>query len=190
MGKINIKERAYLEEKFGSRVSFKKTERMLYGHDIAAMPSLIKPLIGSTIPDTVVQPDSEEELVELVRWAEEHNVPLTPRGKASSGYGGVLPVKRGIVVDFYRMKKVLQVDSGAMTATVQAGVVWEKLDKELEKCGLTLRLYPSSYPSATVGGRMAPTRNPDSIYSCRETTGLVASICTSPSRLIMDPLTR
>jgi FAD/FMN-containing dehydrogenase len=25
-------------------------------------------------------------------WATEHKVPLTPRGKASSGYGGVLPI--------------------------------------------------------------------------------------------------
>jgi Fe-S oxidoreductase/FAD/FMN-containing dehydrogenase len=155
MGKISEKQRSYLEEKFGSRVCFRKTERKLYGHDIAAMPGLIKPLVGSTIPEAVVQPETEEELVELVRWANEHRVPLTPRGKASSGYGGALPVKKGVVVDFYRMKRILNIDSDALTATVQAGVVWEKLDRELEKHGLTLRLYPSSYPAATVGGWLA-----------------------------------
>jgi len=155
MGKINAKQRSYLEEKFGNRVCFRKTERKLYSHDIAAMPGLIKPLIGSTIPEAVVQPETEEELVELVRWAAEHKVPLTPRGKASSGYGGALPVKRGVVVDFYRMNGIKDIDPVSMTATVQAGVVWEKLDRELEKHGLTLRLYPTSYPAATVGGWLA-----------------------------------
>ena len=118
-------------------------------------PGLIKPLIGNTTPDAVVQPQSEEELAELATWAMDNNVPLTPRGKATSGYGGAIPVKKGIVVDFYRMNKVLGIDPDGRTATVQAGVVWEKLDKELAKHGLTLRLYPSSYPSSTVGGWLA-----------------------------------
>ena len=140
---------------FGSRVSFHKTERKLYGHDIAALPSLIKPLLGNTTPDAVVQPETEEELVELVRWARENDIPLTPRGKASSGYGGVLPLKQGVVIDFYRMNRTLRIDPDGLTATVQAGVIWEKLDQALGQRGLTLRLYPSSYPSSTVGGWLA-----------------------------------
>jgi len=146
---------SYLEGKFGDRVSFRRTERRLYGHDIAEIPSLIKPLIGDTTPDAVVQPQSEADLMELVRWANENGVPLTPRGKATSGYGGAIPVKKGVVVDFYRMNKVIRIDPNTKTATVQAGMVWEKLDKELAKHGLTLRLYPTSYPSSTVGGWLA-----------------------------------
>jgi Fe-S oxidoreductase/FAD/FMN-containing dehydrogenase len=155
MGRLNSKQRSWLEEKFGDRVCFDRLERKLYGHDIAAMPSLFAPFIGNTIPDCVVQPQSEEEVVELLRWASENNIPLTPRGKASSGYGGVIPVKQGIVVDFYRMKKIIRIDREAQTAAVEAGVVWESLDKELAKRGLTLRLYPSSYPGSTVGGWLA-----------------------------------
>ncbi|MBW2638154.1 MAG: FAD-binding oxidoreductase, partial [Deltaproteobacteria bacterium] len=155
MGTLDKRKISYLEEKFGNRITFDKTERKLYGHDIGAMPSLIKPLIGNTIPDAVVQPESEEELLDLVRWASDNNVPLTPRGKASSGYGGVLPVKNGLVVDFYRMNGFINVDPRAMTATVQAGVVWEKLDTLLKKQDLTLRTYPTSYPGSTVGGWLA-----------------------------------
>jgi Fe-S oxidoreductase/FAD/FMN-containing dehydrogenase len=155
MSQFGEKYQSYLEGKFGSRVSFHKTERKLYGHDIAALPSLIKPLLGNTTPDAVVQPETEKELVELVRWARENSIPLTPRGKASSGYGGVLPVKQGVVVDFYRMNRIIHVDPQALTASVESGVVWEKLDQALEKQGLTLRLYPSSYPSSTVGGWLA-----------------------------------
>lgn len=155
MGKLNGKDKSFLKDRFGDRVSFDRIERKLYGHDIAAMPRLIRPLIGNTTPDAVVQPDSVEDLADLVRWANEKRIPLTPRAKASSGYGGVLPVKQGVVVDFYRMNKVLSIDPESMTATVEAGIVWEKVDRELAKHGLTLRLYPSSYPSSTAGGWLA-----------------------------------
>ena len=146
---------AYLKAKFGERACFLPTERKLYGHDIAEIPSLIKPLVGNTTPDAVVQPQSEEELVDLVRWASQNGVPLTPRGRATSGYGGAIPVKKGVVVDCYRLNKVLHVDPETRTATVQAGVIWESLDRELARHGLTLRLYPTSYPSSTVGGWLA-----------------------------------
>jgi Fe-S oxidoreductase/FAD/FMN-containing dehydrogenase len=149
------KHRSYLEERFGSRVSFHNTERKLYSHDIAAMPRLIRPLVGNTTPDAVVQPETEQEIVELVHWAADNHVPLTPRGKASSGYGGVLPVKKGVVVDFYRMNRILNIDRETRTATVQAGVIWEKLESELAKHQLMLKLYPSSYPGSTVGGWLA-----------------------------------
>jgi len=155
MGKIGSKHRSYLGERFGNRVSFHKKERRLYGHDIAEVPRLIKPLIGNTTPGAVVQPVSQEELVELIRWASKNGIAITPRGKASSGYGGALPLKKGVVVDFFRMNNVLRIDAQSLTATVQAGVVWEKLDGELQKHGLTLRLYPTSYPASTVGGWLA-----------------------------------
>ncbi|MBN1888330.1 MAG: FAD-binding oxidoreductase, partial [Thermoflexales bacterium] len=152
---INTQQRAFLVKTFGNRANFRRVERKLYGHDIAAMPSLFKPLIGDTIPDAVVQPASEAELAELVEWAGQNGIPLTPRGFASSGYGGVVPVKKGLVVDFYRMNRLISVDEEAQTVTVEAGAVWEKLDKDLARRNLTLRLYPTSYPSSTVGGWLA-----------------------------------
>ena len=48
--------KAQLEQIFGPRVNFDRTERTLYGHDIAAIPSLVKPLVGNTTPDAVTQP--------------------------------------------------------------------------------------------------------------------------------------
>jgi len=155
MSTLNAGQEAVLRDKFGSRVSFSPRERRLYGHDLAAMPGLVKPLIGDTTPAAVVQPAGEDDVVALVKWAAREKVPLTPRGKGSAGYGGAIPVKRGVVVDFYRMRKILAVDKAAGTATVEAGVVWEALDRELAKHGLTIRTYPTSYPSSTAGGWLA-----------------------------------
>jgi Fe-S oxidoreductase/FAD/FMN-containing dehydrogenase len=116
---------------------------------------MVRPLVGDTTPDAVVQPESEQELIEIISWAYREGIPLTPRGKASSGYGGVIPVKNGIVVDFYRMKDVLGIDVDKSTVSVQPGITWEQLDKKLKPYNLTLRLYPTSYPSSSVGGWLA-----------------------------------
>lgn len=155
MGAIQSAQRHYLEKKFPGRVNFNYTERKLYGHDIAEIPSLVRPLVGDTIPDAVVQPINEGEVIDLVTWAVEHNVPLTPRGRATSGYGGAVPVKNGLVVDFYRMRALISVNEKNLTVTVEPGIIWETLDKKLKPYGLTLRLYPTSYPSSSVGGWLA-----------------------------------
>jgi Fe-S oxidoreductase/FAD/FMN-containing dehydrogenase len=144
-----------LKSMFGNRVSFNKTERKLYSHDIASIPALVKPFIGNTLTSAVVQPESEDELKELVIWANENNIALIPRGKATSGYGGVLPFLNGVVVDFHRMSKIIEINEKELTATIMPGIIWEKLDRELAKKGLTLKLYPSSYPGSTAGGWLA-----------------------------------
>jgi len=148
-------DRQWLETTFGRRVNFDPTERRLYSHDIAAIPGLFKPLVGETVPDAVVQPETEAEVAALVRWAAERRLAVVPRGRGTSGYGGVVPTRRSIVVDFYRLRKVVAVDAAREEVTVEPGLTWEKLETALAPHGLTLRLYPTSYPSSSVGGWLA-----------------------------------
>lgn len=155
MRKLSTAMEEELRQIFGARVNLDRLEQIFYSHDVGSLPSLIKPLMGSTLPAGVVQPTSEEQVARLVAFSRTHGVPLVPRGKSTSGYGGVLPVKGGLVVDFAWMNKVLALDAAALTATVQPGMVWEKLERELNKQGLALRTFPSSAPSSTVGGWLA-----------------------------------
>lgn len=155
MAKLSKAQQESLRQIFHNRFSTDPMECRIYGHDVGTMPPLVKPLIGRAQAAAVVQPKDEEEVVRLVQWAREQRLPLVPRGKATSGYGGVLPVKGGIIVDLYRMRNIVSVDVQAQTATVQPAIVWEDLEKELGKQGLALRLYPSSAPSSTVGGWLA-----------------------------------
>ena len=84
MSTLGSSQKAFLRELLGNRVSFDRMERKLYGHDIAEMPSLVRPLVGDTVPEGVVQPESEEELVRLVRWARENrSAPPTEKRAAS-----------------------------------------------------------------------------------------------------------
>ncbi len=155
MRQLNSAQRDHLHSLFANRVSFDPIERRLYSHDVGVIPALMKPLVGDTTPAAVVQPQSEAELIDLVQFARREHIPLVPRGRATSGYGGVLPVQGGIVVEFTRMKQVIRVDPEAQTVTVEPGIVWKHLESELNKNGLSLRTYPTSFPSSTVGGWLA-----------------------------------
>jgi Fe-S oxidoreductase/FAD/FMN-containing dehydrogenase len=155
LSKTSTQTRSFLEGMFGDRVTFDATELRLYGHDIGSIPSMIRPFTGRNVPDAVVQPLTERELVDLASWARTSGVALVPRGKATSGYAGAVPTRGGVVVDFYRMRDVLSVDVERAEVRVQPGITWEELDRRLADSGLTLRLYPSSYPSSTVGGWLA-----------------------------------
>lgn len=140
-----------LSAKFGDRVRFDPIEMMMYSHDVGSLPEMVEKLVNNT-PQAVVQPESLDELVFLARLARRHKIPIVPRGAGTSGYGGVVPVKSGMVVAFTRFEGLSGVDRDAMTATVKPGTVWTDLEKELGKYGLMLRLYPTSAPGSTVGG--------------------------------------
>lgn len=155
MPKIREDLRKRLQESYGPRVSFDELERKIYARDMGVMPSLVQPLVGNPVPDGIVQPETEQELVDLVNLARQERIRLTPRGKATSGYGGVLPVEGGLVIEFNRMKKIIAINEDERSATVEPGVVWNELEYHLNQKGLTLALYPTSAPSSTVGGWLA-----------------------------------
>lgn len=53
------------------------------------------------------------------------------------------------------MKRIVDIDLQQQLATVEPGITWEQLDKQLKPHGLTIRLYPTSYPSSSAGGWLA-----------------------------------
>ncbi len=155
MKELTQQEKQYLEKLFGDRVNFDPQERRFYANDVGTMPGMMKIFSGSNLPAGIVQPSNQDELVQLMRWAQENKIPLTPRGKATSGYGGAVPTRSGLVIESNRMKQILEINVEERTVRVQAGVVWEKLEAELNRKGLTLNSYPTSAPASTVAGWLA-----------------------------------
>ena len=137
------------------RARFEKRERRIYSHDTGVLPGAFRLLAGPSLADGVAQPQTEDQLIRLVRYATANAIPLVPRGKASSGYGGAIPAQGGLVLDLTRLKGIVWADSDDMTVTVRAGMVWNDLEEALAAYGLALRLYPTSAPGSTVGGWLA-----------------------------------
>ncbi|MFA5844138.1 MAG: FAD-binding and (Fe-S)-binding domain-containing protein [Coriobacteriia bacterium] len=155
MAVISDRHESALAGIFGDRMRTDRVERKLYSADIGEMPKLVKPFVPAGLAGAVVRPKDEDEIVELVELAGAERLCLVPRGASTSGYGGVLPVEGAVVVDVSGMHAILEVDAERKTARVQPGLVWEDLQRDIEKQGLTLRLYPSSTPSSSVAGWLA-----------------------------------
>src|SRR6202521_604579 len=89
------------------RARFDVRERRVYSHDTGVLPGPFKLLAGPSLADGVVQPQTEDQVVQLVRFAVAEGIPLVPRGKATSGYGGAIPAQGGLVLDLTRLKGIL-----------------------------------------------------------------------------------
>ena len=100
----------------------------------------------------VVRPKSTDEVSAITRLANGNHVPVYVRGGGTSHWAAWLPVKGGILLDMSAMEDVLEIDSDNLTATVQSGCTWYKLDMELKKKGLTYLSSEMGGPAMTIGG--------------------------------------
>ncbi len=138
----------------GARIIWTGAELDLYTRDQADIPELLRGLLRKTEPDLVVQPQTAEDVAHLVALANEHGIPVTPRGAASFPLGGSVPTRGGIVLDLCALRRIVAVDSREAIADVETGVRWFQLHEFLRGEGLDLRTYPSSFFS-TIGGWVA-----------------------------------
>lgn len=103
-------------------------------------------------PFAVAVPRNEEELQELVKYAHEHQLPLTPRG-AGTGMAGE-SLGTGIIVDLSTHFRTIR-EIGNDGVRVQPGVVLQSLNEELFKRGRRIAPNPSSGATCTLGGMLA-----------------------------------
>ncbi|MHA1729489.1 MAG: FAD-binding oxidoreductase [Promethearchaeota archaeon] len=106
------------------------------------------------IPDVVIRPKDAEEVSEILKIANEENIPVIPRGGGDCEMGGSKPIgDGGIVLDMKRMNGVINLDQNNLVVTVEAGISWEKLNYYLEDYGLyTGCMGPGSGMTASIGG--------------------------------------
>ncbi|MHA1412745.1 MAG: FAD-binding oxidoreductase [Promethearchaeota archaeon] len=106
------------------------------------------------IPDIVIRPKNAEEVAEILKIANEENIPVVPRGGGDCEFGGSKPIKNGgIVLDLKRMENIIELDEDNLVVTVEAGISWGKLNEFLCHFGLyTGCMGPGSGMTASVGG--------------------------------------
>ena len=107
------------------------------------------------LPRAVVVPDDTEEVIEIVRWCDEHKVPFVARGSGTSLSGGSLPVENGIVITLNRLNRILELDPEERVALVEPGVINLDVTKAAQPHGLHYAPDPSSQTICTIGGNVA-----------------------------------
>ena len=128
-----------------------KEEKLIYSHDIGDLPTIMTNTLFNIVPYFIVQPENEEDIKKVLNFANDKNIPVIPRGAASWGFGGVVPVNGGIVIDLSPFRRIINFDRENRTITVEAGARRSDIDNIVKKEGLSLITYPSSKFSTVAG---------------------------------------
>jgi FAD/FMN-containing dehydrogenase len=100
--------------------------------------------------DLVVRPTNEAEVLRVAAVCVKYQVPLTVRGAGTGNYGQCIPLQGGMILDTTRMQGIRWIKPGL--ACVEPGVKLSAFDKQAREMGWELRMAPSTYRTATIGG--------------------------------------
>ena len=142
--KVNEADLAFFESVMPGRVYSAQAISTDYDHDEMT-------IYGHYLPEAVLQAQSTEEISSVLGYCNRRNIPVTPRGAGTGLCGGCVAKEGGIVLSTERMKRVLEVDTRNMTATVEPGVLLMEFPKALEGTGLFYPPDPGE-KTATMGG--------------------------------------
>ena len=106
-------------------------------------------------PDVVLKPETVEEVSEIMRYAFEKSIIVTPSGARTGLSGGALPVKKGIALSMERFNKILSIDEKNHQVTTEPGVITEVLQNAVKEQGLFYPPDPASKGSCFIGGNVA-----------------------------------
>ena len=106
-------------------------------------------------PNCAVWATTTEQVSQILKLANEHRIPVIPRGAGTGLSGMAVPVNGGIVLDLNRMNKIKEISIEDRFAVVEPGVVYADLDKALAPYGFCFPPDPGSGTVCTLGGNVA-----------------------------------
>jgi len=141
------------------RVTTNRADLACYAFSGTGLPQDGKPDVG-VMPDIVVQPMNAKDVLEVVRIANRFIVPVYP---VTTGFQSSYPHYGGIVMDLYRMDKILEVNTDDGYAVVEPGVSFARLANTIRPLGY--RFPFGSFPETTsVVGALMERRAPWSTW--------------------------
>ncbi|MGL4880184.1 MAG: FAD-binding oxidoreductase [Waterburya sp.] len=97
-----------------------------------------------------VCPTTEAEVIQIAQICVKYKIPLTVRGAGTGNYGQCIPLQGGMILDTSKMNQIKWLKPGI--ACVQPGVRMAAFDKQAREIGWELRMAPSTYRTASIGG--------------------------------------
>ena len=97
---------------------------------------------------------STQEVSQIMKFANENRIPVTPRGAGTNLVGSTVPLDGGIILDLSKMNRLLEIDEETMTATVEPGILLQDFQKLVEERGLFYPPDPGEKASS-LGGNIS-----------------------------------
>lgn len=129
-------------------------ERILYGENINEEYSHDELSGTNSYPDIVVKALSAQEISDIMKYAYENNIPVTPRGAGTGLVGSSVAMEHGIMIDSSLMNHILELDEENLTITVEPGVLLMELSSYVEEHDFFYPPDPGE-KSATIGGNIS-----------------------------------
>lgn len=104
------------------------------------------------IAEAVVFPLNTQQVSKIMQYAYLNSIPVVARAAGTNVCGACLPKKGGIILDFARMNKIIEINKNNLFCIVEPGVVIEDLQKAVEKFDLFYPPDPSNLKVSMIGG--------------------------------------
>jgi alkyldihydroxyacetonephosphate synthase len=152
---------AQLVEVLGAdNVSTRALDRVVhaYGKSLRDLVRVRRGDLGR-LPDLVVSPADEDDVIALMRIALDADAIVIPFGGGTNIVGSLEAPRHEerpvLSVDLQRMDRVLDIDEESQLARIQAGALGPSLEAQLNARGFTLGHFPDSFAHSTLGGWIA-----------------------------------
>ena len=107
------------------------------------------------LPMIVVLPSTTDQVSHVLRYCQEHNVKVVPRGAGTSLSGGALPLEDGVLLGLGKFNRILDIDLTNRCVVVQPGVTNLGITHAVQHAGFYYAPDPSSQIACTIGGNVA-----------------------------------
>ena len=115
---------------------------------------VLKRQLENVTGDIVVSPKDQAEVIRVLAACHRHGVPVTPRGTGTGNYGQAMPLSGGVVLSLADMNAVTAISPGRVVCG--PGAIVADIDRATRaQSGQELRMHPSTYNTASIGGFIA-----------------------------------
>jgi len=143
-----------------TQISFDPVQRLRHGHGHTQGEMFaIKHSSLKRVPDVIIYPQDEKQVIILVQSAFKRNICLIPFGGGTNVSEALEcphnETRMIISMDMRRMNKIKWIDPINRMACVEAGAVGRHITEDLAKEGFTMGHEPDSVEFSTLGGWIA-----------------------------------
>lgn len=134
------------------------------------------------LPLCVVLPETVAQVSRILKYCNDRNIRVVPRGSGTSLSGGALPLEDAVLLVMSRFNRILEIDFPNRAVVAQPGVTNLGITTAVEQEGFYYAPDPSSQIACSIGGNVA--ENSGGVHCLKY--GLTANNLLGIEMVLMD----